>query len=116
MEWAQWLETVFKGGDFDLTVISHTEPMDIDIYARPDYYFHYAKPEFVALMDKLKATVDEAERSAALKQGQEMIARDYVNAYLFQLAKTGVADARIEGLWENSPNQSNDLTGVRWTE
>lgn len=116
MEWAQWLETVFKGGDFDLTVISHTEPMDIDIYARPDYYFHYARPEFVALMDKLKATVDEAGRSAALKQAQEMIAKDYVNAYLFQLAKTGVADARIEGLWENAPNQSNDLTKVRWAE
>lgn len=116
MEWAQWLETVFKGGDFDLTVISHTEPMDIDIYARPDYYFHYAKPEFVALMDQLKATVEAAERSALLKQAQEMIAKDYVNAYLFQLAKTGVADARIEGLWENAPNQSNDLTKVRWVE
>lgn len=116
MEWAQWLETVFKGGDFDLTIISHTEPMDIDIYARPDYYFHYARPEFVALMEQLRATVETEARGALLKQAQEMIARDYVNAFLFQLAKTGVADARIEGLWENSPNQSNDLTKVRWTE
>ncbi|MRX50897.1 ABC transporter substrate-binding protein [Paracoccus sp. S-4012] len=114
MEWAQWLETVFKGGDFDLTIISHTEPMDIDIYARDDYYFHYDKPEFVALMDRLQATVDEAERSALLQQAQEMIAADYVNAFLFQLAKAGVADARLEGLWENAPTQANDLTGVRW--
>ena len=53
VEWAQWLEQVFKGKDFDLTIVSHTEPMDIDIYARPDYYFQYGKPEFVALMDKL---------------------------------------------------------------
>ena len=116
MEWAQWLETVFKGGDFDLTIVAHTEPMDIDIYARPDYYFHYAKPEFVALMDNLSETVNAEQRSALLRQAQEMIADDYVNAFLFQLAKTGVADARIEGLWANSPNQSNDLTGVRWTE
>lgn len=114
MEWAQWLETVFKGGDFDLTIISHTEPMDIDIYARPDYYFHYAKPAFVALMDQLKGTVDPAQRSALLKQAQQMLADDYVNAFLFQLAKTGVADARLEGLWQNAPNQSNDLTGVHW--
>lgn len=116
MEWAQWLETVFKGGDFDLTIISHVEPMDIDIYARPDYYFHYAKLEFVALMDKLKATVAPAERSDLLKQAQTMIAQDYVNAYLFQLAKAGVADARLEGLWENSPMPANDLTGVRWSQ
>ena len=44
-----------------------------------------------------------------------MIAGDYVNAFLFQLAKTGVADARIQGLWENAPTQANDLTRVRWT-
>lgn len=116
MEWAQWLETVFKGGDFDLTIVSHTEPLDIDIYARPDYYFRYAKPEFVALMDKLSATTDLAARSALYKEAQQMIADDAVNAFLFQLAKTGVANAKIEGLWENSPNQSNDLTGVRWVE
>lgn len=115
MEWAQWLETVFKGGDFDLTVISHTEPLDIDIYARPDYYFGYAKPEFVALMDRLQAAVTPGQRSDLYRQAQEMIANDYVNAFLFQLAKTGVANARIEGLWENAPTQANDLTKVRWT-
>lgn len=116
VEWAQWLEQVFKGHDFDLTIVSHTEPMDINIYARPDYYFGYGKTEFVALIEKLNVTTDAAERSALLKTAQEMIAKDYVNAYLFQLAKTGVANARIEGLWENSPNQSNDLTAVRWVE
>ncbi|GGF53052.1 ABC transporter substrate-binding protein [Paracoccus acridae] len=115
MEWAQWLETVFKGGDFDLTIISHTEPLDIDIYARPDYYFGYAKPEFVALMDRLQAAVTPQQRGDLYRQAQEMIANDHVNAFLFQLAKTGVADARIEGLWENAPTQANDLTKVRWT-
>ncbi|WP_306755373.1 ABC transporter substrate-binding protein [Paracoccus actinidiae] len=115
MEWAQWLETVFKGGDFDLTIISHTEPLDIDIYARPDYYFSYARPEFVALMDQLQGAVTPQQRSDLYRQAQEMIAGDYVNAFLFQLAKTGVANARIEGLWENAPTQANDLTRVRWT-
>jgi peptide/nickel transport system substrate-binding protein len=116
VEWAQWLEQVFKGKDFDLTIVSHTEPMDINIYARPDYYFQYGKPEFVALMDKLNITTGPAERSAILKEAQQMIADDYVNAYLFQLAKTGVANAKIEGLWENSPTQANDLTAVKWVD
>lgn len=116
VEWAQWLEQVFKGHDFDLTIVSHTEPMDINIYARPDYYFGYGKPDFVALMETLTKTTDPAARSDLLKQAQEMIARDYVNAYLFQLAKTGVANAKTEGLWENSPTQANDLTAVHWVE
>jgi peptide/nickel transport system substrate-binding protein len=116
LEWAQWLEQVFNGRDFDLTIISHTEPMDIDIYARPNYYFQYGRAEFVELMRELGETVDANQRSDMLRRAQEMISADYVNAFLFQLAKTGVANAKIEGLWENSPTQANDLTAVRWVD
>ncbi|QHQ36373.1 ABC transporter substrate-binding protein [Algicella marina] len=116
LEWAQWLEEVFRGKDFGLTIVSHTEPMDIGIYARPDYYFQYDDPAVQALVAGLAAVTDPEDRSAILKTVQETIARNYVNAYLFQLAKTGVADARIKGLWENSPTQANDLTAVYWEE
>ncbi len=116
LEWAQWLEQVFRGKDFDLTIVSHTEPADINIYARPDYYFQYDSPAFQALMKKLDLTTDTAARADILGQAQRMIADDYVNVFLFQLAKTGVANARIQGLWENSPTQANDLTGVSWAD
>ncbi len=116
LEWAQWLEQVFRGKDFDMTIVSHTEPADINIYARPDYYFQYDSAEFQALMEELTLTSDPAARSALNQQAQEMIASEYVNGFLFQLAKTGVANANIEGLWANSPTQANDLTGVRWTQ
>jgi peptide/nickel transport system substrate-binding protein len=39
-----------------------------------------------------------------------------VNGYLFQLAKTGVWNAKIKGLWANSPVQANDLTNVEWMD
>ena len=39
LEWAQWLEQVFKGKDYDLTIVSHTEPMDIGIYGNPVIIF-----------------------------------------------------------------------------
>ncbi|MEL6583759.1 MAG: ABC transporter substrate-binding protein [Pseudomonadota bacterium] len=116
LEWAQWLEQVFRGGDYGLTIVSHTEPFDIGIYARDDYYFNYVSEEMAQIIDDLTLATDPAERVALMQVAQEHIARDYVNGYLFQLAKTGVADARIEGLWENAPAQANDLTGVRWSE
>ncbi|MCE8459404.1 ABC transporter substrate-binding protein, partial [Rhodovulum sulfidophilum] len=116
LEWAQWLDQIFRRHDFDLTIVSHTEPMDIGIYARPDYYFGYDRPDFPALMDRLAGATDPAERSEILKAAQRMIAEDYVNVYLFQLAKTGVANAKLEGLWENAPTQANDLTAVHWTD
>jgi peptide/nickel transport system substrate-binding protein len=116
MEWADWLERVFRGNDFDLTIVSHTEPFDIGIYANPEYYFRYDNPDFQALNAALEVESDPAERSALLAQMQTMISEEYVNGFLFQLAKSGVANAGIEGLWENSPTQANDLTGVRWTQ
>jgi len=116
LEWAQWLEEVFKGKDFGLTIVSHTEPMDIGIYARPDYYFQYDNPAFQALMTDLTATTDPAARTALLQQAQTMIAEDYVNAYLFQLAMPTVAKAGLVGLWQNAPTQATDLTAVYWTK
>lgn len=115
VEWAQWIETVFKGKDFDLTIVSHTEPNDINIYANPDYYFQYDNKAFQDLIAKRAVTSDPAMRSELNKEAQKIIADDYVNGYLFQLAKTGVADARIQGLWANAPTQANDLTGVSWS-
>ncbi|WP_238371727.1 ABC transporter substrate-binding protein [Heliomarina baculiformis] len=116
VEWAQWLETVFRGKDFGMTIISHTEPMDIGIYARPDYYFQYDNPAFQELMTKLNGTTDPDERSTMLKEAQEIIAKDYVNGYLFQLAYPVIAKAGLKGLWKDAPTQAVDLTGVSWSE
>ena len=116
VEWAQWLETVFRGKNYGLTIVSHTEPMDIGIYARSDYYFQYDNPDFQALMTKLNATTDPAMRTEMMGQAQQIIADDYVNGYLFQLAALTVAKAGIEGLWANAPTAANDLTGISWSK
>ena len=116
LEWAQWLEQVFKGKDFNLTIVSHTEPMDIGVYANPEYYFQYDNPELQAMMADFAIEADQEKRIGLLQQAQQVIADDYVNGYLFQLAKTGVANSKIKGLWENSPTQANDLTSVYWED
>lgn len=116
VEWSDWLEQVFKGYDFGLTIVSHTEPLDIGIYARPEYYFQYDNAVFQALMVGLNAATDAEDRSEILQAAQKMIADDYVNGYLFQLAKTGVANTNLMGLWENAPTQANDLTAVYWND
>ena len=116
VDWGQWLKQVFKGKDFDLTIVSHTEPMDIGIYARDDYYFNYKDADFKALIEELNATSDEAKRTELMQKAQEKLNADAVNGYLFQLAKSGVWNAKIKGLWANSPVQANDLTDVEWMD
>jgi len=114
VEWAQWLETVFKGKNFGLTIVSHTEPMDIGIYANPDYYFQYDNAEFQDLIAKLNVETDPAMRTQMMQQAQQTISDDYVNGYLFQLAVPTVAKAGLQGLWKDAPTQANDLTAVSW--
>ncbi len=114
VEWDQWLDQVFKHKDYDLSIVSHTEPMDIDIYARSDYYFNYNSPEFQKLMNELNTTVAVEKRYELMGKAQRMIAEDCVNGFLFQRAKHGVWNKDIMGLWENSPIQANDLTEVYW--
>ena len=114
LEWAQWLENVFRNKDYDLTIVSHTEPMDINIYANPNYYFQYDSPAFQDVIRELSSTTDESRRTALLKQAQEMIAGDFVNAFLFELAFPTVAKAGVRGLWQNAPTQATDLTAVHW--
>ncbi|MFD0917759.1 ABC transporter substrate-binding protein [Pseudahrensia aquimaris] len=116
VEWGVWVPEVFKGKDYDLTIVSHTEPMDIGIYARDDYYFNYKSEAFNATMANLNAEVNPEKRYALMMEGQKQLSQDAVNGFLFQLAKAGVWNAKINGLWENSPVQANDLTGVSWSD
>ena len=116
VEWAQWLDEVYTNHDFDLTIISHVEPFDIGNYANPDYYFGYDNPAFQALIEKLNGTTDEAARKELAIEAQTILANDAVNGYLFELAQTGVWNARLEGMWQNSPIEGLVLRDIRWVE
>lgn len=114
-DWGQWLEDVLTNKDFDLTIVSHVEPFDIGIYADPNYYFGYDNAEVQALNEKLNATIDEAARQELAQEIQTIIAQDAVNGYLFELAQTGVWDARLEGMWQNAPIEGLVLRDIHWT-
>lgn len=114
VEWPQWLEVVYKLKNFDLSIVSHVEPMDIGIYANPDYYFQYDSAEFRDIMSKADSSLDPAVRSKYLKMAQKKLADDAVNGYLFQLGKTTVAAKGLKGYWRNSPYFLNDMAAIYW--
>ncbi|WP_108662973.1 ABC transporter substrate-binding protein [Acuticoccus kandeliae] len=116
VEWADWLSRVFRGKDYDFSIVAHTEPADIGIYARPDYYFHVEDKRFNEVIAELAVESDPDKRVTLLQEAQRLIADDAVNVFLFQLAKIGVWDKRVQGMWTSSPIQANDVTGVSWSE
>ncbi len=117
IEWAQWLEQVFGNGDFDMTIVAHTEPMDIGIYGREDYYFHYERASWVRdVMRRYAEEQNEGVRREILRVLQRQITEDAVNVFLFELPKIGVYAKALEGVWVNSPVQANDLTAAYWSD
>jgi peptide/nickel transport system substrate-binding protein len=113
---AKWVADVLKAADYDMTIVAHAEPMDIDIFARDPYYFNYKNEAFNALLAKVEATADPAEQDKLYGEAQAMLAEDVPALFLFVMPKLGVWDAKLKGLWENEPIPSNVLAEVYWQE
>jgi peptide/nickel transport system substrate-binding protein len=114
VEWAQWLSDVYKNKNYDLTVISHVEPLDLIRYTESDYYWQYDSQAFRDIMQRVNGTPNGPARLKALSEAQRQLANDAVNAWLFQLAPLSVADKHLKGLWKNSPIFVNDMTAAYW--
>jgi peptide/nickel transport system substrate-binding protein len=114
VEWAQWLSNVYRGHNFDLTIVSHVEPLDIGVYANPDYYFQYDSQAFRDIFARIQAAPDLDAFKAAMGDAQRRIADDSVNVFLFQLPDMTIADAHLQGLWRNAPIFANDVGAMSW--
>lgn len=116
LEWAQWIDQVLRNRNYDLTIVAHVEPMDINIYANPNYYFGYDDADFQKIIADIDASTDKTATSVLYKQAQRKIAEDAVNGYLYQLGKYGVWKRGVKGMWANYPIRSNDLRNVYWSD
>lgn len=114
VEWAQWLSAVYTNHSFDLTIVSHVEPLDLDNATRAQYYWGYQSEAFNQLYERIQQTPLGNERNQLLVQAQELLAQDAVNVWLYQPKWITVANAHLRGLWTNMPIFVNDLAGMSW--
>ena len=114
VEWAQWLSSVYGQKAYDLTIISHVEPLDFGNFARPNYYWGYQSAEFNALWARVQATIKPDERNQLMAQAQTLVAEQAVAAYLYQPTWITVANARLQGLPRDMPIFVNDLAALSW--
>ena len=115
VEWAQWLSDVFGRHDYDLTIVSHVEPLDYAIYGRDDYYFGYSSPVAKALLAEIEGAPDPAVRMQALQDLQRQIATDAVNVFLFEAPAIGVWTSRLTDIWAPTPVTLFDYASARFT-
>jgi len=113
VEWAQWLSGPFKGS-FDLTIISHVEPLDFDRYSDPKYYWGYDSKAYNKLLADYNSSADAKSRTKLIGDIQRQLATDSVNVYLYQLPQFAVGKKQLKGLWSSSPIFANDLAALSW--
>ena len=114
VEWAQWISGVYVNKNYDLSIVCHAEPLDLGIYANPNYYFQYDSPAFRDIYAKVTSAPNLEAYKAAVGEAQKKIAEDSVNGFLFQLPNVVAADAKLKGLWKDAPIFVNDLSALSW--
>ena len=114
VDWATWMERVFRQKDYELTLIMHVEPMDLNIYARDDYYFNYDNTAFKAIWKQVQNARNEDELNHWLAEAQRRITEDAVNVFLFMRPEQNLMHRDLQGMWEQSPIPSFVLEDIRW--
>lgn len=114
LAWPQWLAQVFAHGDYQATVIAHIEPNDLDIYARPKYYFGYHDAGYAALFKTYEEAGDPAERHRLSVALQNKLADDEPNVFLFSVPHICVWNSKLRGMWVNQPISAIPVAGAYW--
>ncbi|HXH83059.1 MAG TPA: ABC transporter substrate-binding protein [Candidatus Tectomicrobia bacterium] len=114
IEWGQWLSRVWREADYDLTIIGHAEPWDINNYANPKYYYRYDSPRFQELFRKSEVTLDDRARRELYVQMQKLLVEDAPVVWLYVHPRLAVTRKGLTGLWKDLPIPAFDLSEVAW--
>lgn len=112
VEWATWIQRIFRGADYDMTIIGHSEPRDIAIYANPDYYYRYDNPEIATRIAEAEQAESAAEEREVYRDIARRIADDAVNVWLFSPPYLVAASDDLRGFWTDQPTPAIDVTEV----
>ncbi|HEY8486626.1 MAG TPA: ABC transporter substrate-binding protein, partial [Limnochordales bacterium] len=112
VEWATWLSRIFRGADYQMTIIGHSEPNDINVYANPGYYFRYDSPRFRATYEQYVRAADPQQACRLMEQLQRILAEDAVNVWLLNLPYVAAMRREVQGWWTDQPTPSLNVTEV----
>jgi peptide/nickel transport system substrate-binding protein len=112
IDFTTWINKIFLGKDYDMTIIGHVEPRDISIYGNKDYYYQYDNSKIGELLAQIETTPDEAGQIDLYKDIATIIANDAVNVWIYTPSNLLAVRKDIYGFWKNSPIVTLDMTKV----
>ncbi len=110
--WGEWIDRVFKKGNYDMSIVCHVERNDMNIYANPTYYFKYDSPEYQALLKKASSAKTAAGQVGFLKKAARVLAEDSPSDWLWLLGNNQVARKSVTGFPENSVGDAYSVSNI----
>ncbi len=118
IEWPTWLTDVYRGRDYEATIVgldAALAPSDVVRRYRSDAsgnFVNYKSDAYDALFDKAKASVSNEEKITYYKQLQEMLTKDAASVYLQDPAKLVAVNKRFTG-YRFYPVYVLDMASIR---
>lgn len=121
VEWGVWLEHVYQGSDFEMTVIDFTgslspyETMKRYISDASNNFFHFNNDEFDQLMKDVLLEKTEHQQIEMYNKAQEILNKEAAAAYIADYQFIWAMDPRIKG-YKHYPFFFHDMSEVRFTD
>jgi peptide/nickel transport system substrate-binding protein len=86
VDWSTWLSDVYRGGNYDLTVIGHTGKLDPDGrlsgYGTGESYVGWENERAASLIEEARTVVEFEERKELYAEVLELMAREVPHVYV----------------------------------
>ncbi len=117
IEWSVWLDRVYAGRDYDMTIIGFTGKVDPDAILkryRTDYernFMNYSNTSFDALLKEAKQTTDETKRAALYKEAQVILTDEVPAVYIMDPSYLVAMKKNLKG-YQTYPLYVQDLSSL----
>lgn len=103
LEWAAWLDEVYTGRKYDLTVVGHTGRLDpITLLARyestsSENYMNFSNEELDKMLAQYRTELDEEKRIAIVQDIETLLAQEVPALYIQDPITTYIAAQKVQG-------------------
>lgn len=121
VEWAVWLDRIYKGRDYDSTIIGLDGRLDpyqiLNKYLSdsPNDFFNYKNPEFDSTLQAAVAETDDSKRVDLYKKAQTILTQDAAAIYIMDPNTNIALNKKLAG-YKTYPLYVQDLSSVYFTE
>ena len=97
VEFSTWLEQVYNGKEYELTLVLHVDPWTLTYYGNPDYYWNYDDTTAQQLVVAARKAADFAERDALLSELAVRVAEQAASGWLYSPQSMVIATPAVTG-------------------